>query len=154
MLTPPSDPARIHLLSGTVAEIGGSVQVLRGVEGARLHAAVQGDGLVSVFTRDSEELSVSPAAGLEIDPWPRPTGAATAVFGGRMAWQLGVPDGAGRRACPTTTDPRLCSQPVLQAYTAATVARLLRLQLQLDLHPWLPHPGTRYDLQIAVGPEF
>ncbi len=43
---------------------------------------------------------------------------------------------------------------MLQAYTAATVARLLRLQLQLDLHPWLPHPGTRYDLQIAVGPEF
>jgi len=154
VLTPPSDPGRVHLLSRTVAEIGGSVQALRGVEGVRLHAAVQGDGLVSVFTRDAEELSVSPAAGLEIDPWPRPTSAVTAVFGGRMAWQLGVPDGAGRRACPTTTDPRLCSQPVVQAYTAATVARLLRLQLELDLHPWLPHSGTRYDVQIAVGPDF
>ena len=154
VLEPPSDPARVYLLSGTVAEIGGSVQPLRGVEGARLHAAVQGDGLISVFTRDAEELSVSPAVGVEIDPWPRPSKAVSAVFGGRMAWQLGTPDGVGTRSCPTTTDPRLCSQPVAQAYTAATIARLLRVQLELDLHPWLPHAGTRYDVQIAVGPEF
>lgn len=42
----------------------------------------------------------------------------------------------------------------MQAYGAATAFGVFRTQVELDLHPWLPHDGPRYDLQVAVGPAF
>lgn len=153
-LAPPTDPRRLYLLGGTVAEVGASAQVAPGLPWARAHAMVQGDGLVSALTRDGEELSVSPGVGVELDPTPRSTGLLAPVFGARMTWQLGAADRGGAGSCAETVDPRLCSQGVVQGYGAVTVLGVFRTQVEVDVHPWLPGDGPRYDLQIAVGPEF
>jgi hypothetical protein len=154
VLAAPTDPRHLHLLGGTVAEIGASTQVSPRLAWARLHGVVQGDGLVSMLTRDAEELSISPGLGVEFDPAPRSTGALAPVLGARMTWQLSAADGAGSRRCSPALDARLCSQGVAQAYGAVTALGLFRTQVELDLHPWQPHDGPLYDLQIAVGPEF
>lgn len=153
VLDAPTDPRRFYVASGTVGEVGGSVQPLPGAAWLRLHAALQGDGLVSLLTRDSEEFSLSPSAGVELDPSPRSTGPATPVLGVRASRQLGAPDAYGAGACPPTLDPRLCSQGVLQGYGAVTFLRAIRSQVGVDVHPWLPHAGPRYDLQLILGVE-
>ncbi len=153
VLAAPLDPRRFYVMSGTVGELGGSVQVVRSVEWMRLHAALQGDGLVSIATRDGEEFSVSPALGVELDPTPRSAGQVAPVLGFRVSRQLALPDRFGAESCSPAIDPRLCSQTVLQTYGALTAARLIRTQVGVDLHPWLPAEGAFYDLQLTLGIE-
>jgi len=107
----------------------------------RLDVALQARGWLTALTPDPAYIALGVVAGPEIVlPFLTGSFAQTAV-GLRVGYQFSSRDGIATDACrprPGETDPRACSQVLLQPFVALGVLDRFRLQVGVDIHPDAP----------------
>ncbi len=152
---PPSDPAFGYATTGTLLEIGASVQPSRRIPWLRINSGLQVDGILSLFVEDRESFNLGIALGPEIDFLASKPAPARPTLAVRLGVQGGTLDGFGANGCPVSdAGARDCSQPEIQFIGAISLVELLRLQAEFDIMPGLPSDLLPVDVHLGAGFRF
>lgn len=146
-------PFWAYFTVGTAVEFG--LNFLPFIDWLRLNAALQLKELDTLSTPKRITVGVTPAIGLDTELTSLSTSALRTSMGLRTGFQFGASDRFGARNCSdrvTGSDPRDCTQWVLQQYTSLALLERLRLQLTIEYFP--QKRVRRYDSSIATQLSF
>jgi predicted acylesterase/phospholipase RssA len=145
-----------HLVLGTVIEAGGSIVPF----GWKSHwfqatGALELNNFFSVLTPGEQRLAFLLVTGPEFHL----SFLSNAIFQPRVALragaQLGVRDGFGTHSCANSSDPRWCTQGVVEGVFSLSLLERVRGQFAFQTYPRLYGNDTRwYNLQFGIGVQF
>jgi hypothetical protein len=145
----------VHLTIGQGMELGYSGTIDdRGWRWLRLGVALGFDGVSTYFSPADDFLAVIPKAGLEFEVMGRPDRQIR--LGARLGYQFSSGDDFTRSECDYADEAnRPCSRVVTEAYAAASIFGLLRLQVAYVFEPGL-RTGQRdyWALRPMAGVQF
>jgi hypothetical protein len=147
-----------YVASGTLFELGASLQPTARIPWLRFNLAVQADGFLALFTRVRSDMAVRGAVGPEFELKPLSSSILVPTLALRGGYLLGGGDDFRLQDCTAeraSNDGRNCSQPMIQAVGAVTVVERIRLQGEFD---WfartVPFDQRRFDVEAGLGFQF
>jgi predicted acylesterase/phospholipase RssA len=131
----------VYLIAGTGAELALSA-TLGQFNWLRFNFALDFEGFNLFLTNKPNAFALTPAVGMELEPYPLSTPLLQTRLGARIGYQFSTEDQFLTGTCDTSklkNDPIQCSAPVLQFFLALVFYERIRLQVGMEWSPkWLP----------------
>jgi len=147
-----------YVTSGSLFEVGASLQPTPGVPWLRVNLAAQLDGFLSLFSDVRADVALRGAAGPEFELQPLSSSIVVPTLALRAGYQLGGGDDFQVQQCTeerAASDARNCSQPLFELIGAVTLVERIRLQGEVS---WftaeVPFDDRHLDMDLSLGFQF
>jgi len=147
-----------YITSGTLLEVGASLQPTPWVPWLRVNLAAQLDGFLSLFSEVRADVALRASGGPEFEIQPLSSSIVVPTLALRAGYQLGGGDDFRVLSCTeerASSDARNCSQPLFELVGAITLVERIRLQGQVS---WFtvetPFDDRHLDMDFGMGFQF
>jgi len=147
-----------YVTSGSLFELGASLQPTPWIPWLRVNLAAQLDGFLSLFSRVRSDVALRGAVGPEIELQPLSSSILVTTIALRGGYQLGGGDDFRIQRCTeerASSDSRNCSQTLFEVIGAVTVVERIRLQGEVAWFAGtVPFDDRHLDMDLSLGFQF